>query len=84
MSTLNQVINYRLKDQKKIINKISALCKNPQKKGICLNVFIKNPKKPREKEKNGAFPFPAPPPQARKRLLQSDSAAAGQGPAVLH
>ena len=46
MSTLNQVINYRLKDQKKIINKISALCKNPQKKGICLNVFIKNPKKP--------------------------------------
>lgn len=46
MSTLNQVINFRLKDQKKVSNKISALCKNPQKKGICLNVFIKNPKKP--------------------------------------
>ncbi len=25
---------------------MSALCKNPQKKGICLSVFIKNPKKP--------------------------------------
>lgn len=46
MSTLNQVVNFRLKDQKKISNKVSALCKNPQKKGICLNVFIKNPKKP--------------------------------------
>ena len=29
-----------------ICKKISALGKNPQKKGICLNVFIKNPKKP--------------------------------------
>lgn len=44
MATLNQVLNYRLTTSKK--NKMSALCQNPQKKGICLNVLIKNPKKP--------------------------------------
>ena len=46
MATLNQVLNYRLKNNKNNLNKMSALCKNPQKKGICLSVFIKNPKKP--------------------------------------
>ena len=44
MATLNQVLNYRLTTYKK--KKVSALCQNPQKKGICLNVLIKNPKKP--------------------------------------
>ena len=46
MATLNQVLNYRLKNNKNNLNKMSALCKNTQKKGICLSVFIKNPKKP--------------------------------------
>ena len=31
---------------KRFSKNISALCKNPQKKGICLSVLIKNPKKP--------------------------------------
>lgn len=46
MATLNQVLNFRLTNNKNNAKKISALCKNPQKKGICLSVFIKNPKKP--------------------------------------
>ena len=46
MATLNQVLNYRLNNNQTTYKKISALCKNPQKKGICLSVFIKNPKKP--------------------------------------
>ena len=46
MATLNQVLYYRLNNKQNIYKKISALGKNPQKKGICLNVFIKNPKKP--------------------------------------
>lgn len=46
MATLNQVLNFRLTNNKNNVKKISALCKNPQKKGICLSVFIKNPKKP--------------------------------------
>ena len=46
MATLNQVLNFRLNNTKKFSKNISALCKNPQKKGICLSVLIKNPKKP--------------------------------------
>lgn len=46
MATLNQVLKYRLNNKQNFVSKISALGKNPQKKGICLNVFIKNPKKP--------------------------------------
>ena len=49
MATLNQVLNFRLTNNKNNVKKISALCKNPQKKGICLSVFIKNPKKPVDK-----------------------------------
>lgn len=46
MATLNQVLTFRFQTIKFAKKKISALCKNPQKKGICLSVFIKNPKKP--------------------------------------
>lgn len=46
MATLNQVVNYRVNNSSILSKKMSALCKNPQKKGICLSVFIKNPKKP--------------------------------------
>lgn len=44
MATLNQVLNYRV--NQKVIHKMSALCNNPQKKGVCLSILIKNPKKP--------------------------------------
>lgn len=46
MATLKQVLITRLNTTKNIQTKISALQHNPQKKGICLSVFIKNPKKP--------------------------------------
>ena len=46
MSTLNQVLHYRFNSKQDQLKNYSELCKNPQKKGICLNVFIKNPKKP--------------------------------------
>jgi len=45
MPTLNQIIRTkREKGEKK--SKSPALEKNPQKKGICLRVFTKTPKKP--------------------------------------
>lgn len=46
MSTLNQVLISRLTNNNNKTKRISALCKNPQKKGICLSILIKNPKKP--------------------------------------
>ena len=45
MSTINQLIkNPRIKKVK--INKTPALQKCPQKKGVCLKVYTKTPKKP--------------------------------------
>lgn len=46
MSTLSQVLINRLNYQQSVKKQMTALCQNPQKKGICLNVLIKNPKKP--------------------------------------
>lgn len=45
MPTLQQVINYSRCKQKKR-TKTPALCSNPQKKGICLKIYTKSPKKP--------------------------------------
>jgi small subunit ribosomal protein S12 len=45
MATLQQLIKFRRK--KKIIRtKAPALEKNPQKKGVCLKVYTRTPKKP--------------------------------------
>lgn len=45
MPTLNQLCtNSRVK--KKKINKVPALENSPQKKGICLKLFLRTPKKP--------------------------------------
>lgn len=47
MATLNQVLVSRLNNNNRnILKSFSALDKNPQKKGICLNILIKKPKKP--------------------------------------
>jgi small subunit ribosomal protein S12 len=46
MSTLNQVVLHRNKNFKILKKRASALCGNPQKKGICLSILIKSPKKP--------------------------------------
>lgn len=45
MSTINQLlIHNRVK--KKNVCKTPALQKNPQRKGVCLRVFLRTPKKP--------------------------------------
>lgn len=47
MATLTQVLNFRLNSNKFLKKRRTpALFQNPQKKGICLSVLIKNPKKP--------------------------------------
>ena len=45
MSTINQALRLK-RILKKKKNKVLALQKNPQKKGICLKVFTMTPKKP--------------------------------------
>lgn len=45
MPTINQLCN-NIRKLKKSLNRSPALEKSPQKKGICLKVFIKTPKKP--------------------------------------
>jgi small subunit ribosomal protein S12 len=46
MATWNQLIKKKIRVKKKRINKIPALENCPQKKGICLKLVIKSPKKP--------------------------------------
>jgi small subunit ribosomal protein S12 len=45
MATINQVLKLTRTSKKKK-NKVLALNKNPQKKGICLKIFTMTPKKP--------------------------------------
>lgn len=47
MPTNNQLLSYRpVRLKKKKINKNPALQKCPQKKGVCLKIYVKTPKKP--------------------------------------
>ena len=47
MTTLNQLLKKKqVRLKKKKIIKSPSLLKNPQRKGVCLKVFIKTPKKP--------------------------------------
>jgi small subunit ribosomal protein S12 len=45
MTTINQLLRQTRKAKKKL-SKASALDKNPQRKGVCLRVFMRTPKKP--------------------------------------
>ena len=45
MSTINQLCRSKRK-RKKTRNKVPALDKCPQKKGVCIRVFLRTPKKP--------------------------------------
>ena len=45
MPTLNQLSNFPRKN-KYVSNKVPALSNSPQKKGICLKIFTRTPKKP--------------------------------------
>ena len=47
MPTINQLANYKQGRKKKAIkNKTPALINCPQKKGICIKIFLRTPKKP--------------------------------------
>jgi small subunit ribosomal protein S12 len=47
MATLSQLLfNKQVRIKKKTLNKNPALTKCPQKKGVCLKVYTKTPKKP--------------------------------------
>lgn len=46
MPTINQLSKKKIRQKKLKSNKIPALNKNPQLKGVCLKVFTKTPKKP--------------------------------------
>lgn len=45
MPTINQLCN-QIRQPRKKINRSSALQKSPQKKGVCVKVFTRTPKKP--------------------------------------
>lgn len=45
MATINQLCN-KIRKKKKLWNKVPALDKNPQKKGLCAKIFTKTPRKP--------------------------------------
>lgn len=45
MPTINQLCK-KIRQPRKKINRSSALQKSPQKKGVCLKVFTRTPKKP--------------------------------------
>ena len=46
MPTIHQLSKKKQRKKKKKINKTPALVKNPQKKGICVKIFLRTPKKP--------------------------------------
>ena len=46
MLTINQLCKYFCRKRKIFKSKTPALEKNPQKKGVCLKVFTRTPKKP--------------------------------------
>lgn len=46
MATINQLIKNSLRKIKNKKNKTLALLKNPQKKGVCIKIYNRTPKKP--------------------------------------
>jgi small subunit ribosomal protein S12 len=46
MSTINQLIKKNLRKKKNKKNKTPALLKNPQRKGVCIKIYNRTPKKP--------------------------------------
>ncbi|CAK8162885.1 30S ribosomal subunit protein S12 [Candidatus Xenohaliotis californiensis] len=45
MPTINQLIK-KPRVSKRVINKVPALARNPQKRGVCIKVYTTTPKKP--------------------------------------
>ena len=53
MPTINQLIkNKRISKKNKVLS--PALLKNPHKKGVCMKIYIKSPKKPNSAERKVA------------------------------
>lgn len=46
MPTINQLLKKNCRKKKIFKSKNAALAKNPQKKGVCIKVFTRTPKKP--------------------------------------
>ena len=53
MPTINQLCN-NIRKLKRSINRVPALQGSPQKKGVCLKVFIRTPKKPNSAQRKVA------------------------------
>jgi small subunit ribosomal protein S12 len=54
MATINQLALKNVRIKKKFKNKTPALNQNPQKKGICIKIFIRTPKKPNSAQRKVA------------------------------
>lgn len=54
MLTINQLCIKNSRKKKKFKNKTPALNKNPQKRGVCLKIFIRTPKKPNSAQRKVA------------------------------
>lgn len=46
MSTINQLCTKNYRSKKLFKSKTPALNQNPQRKGVCIKVFVRSPKKP--------------------------------------
>jgi small subunit ribosomal protein S12 len=46
MSTINQLCTKNYRAKKLFKSKTPALSQNPQRKGVCIKVFVRSPKKP--------------------------------------
>jgi small subunit ribosomal protein S12 len=54
MLTINQLSIKNSRKKKKFKNKTPALNKNPQKRGVCLKIIIRTPKKPNSAQRKVA------------------------------
>jgi small subunit ribosomal protein S12 len=54
MLTINQLCIKNSRKKKKFKNKTPALNKNPQKRGVCLKIIIRTPKKPNSAQRKVA------------------------------
>lgn len=54
MATMNQLCKGKCRQEKIKLKKTPALNKNPQKKGVCVKIFIRTPKKPNSAQRKVA------------------------------
>lgn len=54
MATMNQLCKGKCRQKKIKLKKTPALNQNPQKKGVCVKIFIRTPKKPNSAQRKVA------------------------------